>query len=72
MARGNNAALVKMERHETALGALAHARALLELVRARVEVAAPRMSGLLSPAIDDLDRVEKEIIKAQERIAEAR
>lgn len=57
-----------LERKEGDLGRLASALVLLDLVELRVDLAAKRQPGVLSPALDDLQRVRGLIQAAQHSI----
>lgn len=54
-----------LERKEGDLGRLASALVLIDLVELRVTVAAKRQPGVLSPALEDLQRVRGLIRAAQ-------
>lgn len=58
-----------LEQKEGALGCLANALILLELVELRVKMAGPHQPGILDPAMDDLMRARRLIERTQHSIA---
>ena len=65
MARLPKSESARLEIHEGALGNLASALVLLELVETRVSIASRQLPALMQPALEDVRRARSLIRRAQ-------
>lgn len=65
MARLTNEESQQVEQHEGALGCMASALALLDLMEVRIELAVSRQPSVLRPALNDLQHARRLIQRAQ-------